>query len=429
VTAPLRASLIILLVAAGATILAAGALIAGTSGAGEAAPLDPGLARSIASIEASLERLRGLAFTSRVATSALSRDGVGDYVRKILHEQYPPERLAAEEEAMRWFDLLGPGRGLEKVYVDLMSQQVAGLYDPPSKTLYVVPGMPWGSLALAHELDHALVDQHFDIDRLEGSVRTDDDRALALSALVEGEATMVMALWQVERSADPNAAPESEGDREEMMKAAEAGMKDVPPFLRDSLVFPYTEGMKWVGEVTRRGGGLKALDEYFRNPPDSTEQILHPEKSFPPRDVPSTIDPSLVGTGIPKGARPVKRDTMGEFAMRFILGGAPGTEDPVAAAGWDGDTYLLAGEPGAYLFNWISVWDAEEDAVRFETAAGAWLASREKAGGADRRATHRVSRKGRVAVVTSGDGAAPGSTAGERLGAILARLPEGIGFR
>jgi len=425
---PVRTRARILAAVAAAASLLGPAVVAAEERPGTSS-LDPAMRSSLLSIESALAKLRGLPFKSEVATAELTHEGARDYIKGILRSEYPGHQLADEQETLRFFRLLPPDQDLEKLYLDLMQSQVAGLYDPPTKTLYVVKGPLAGTIALAHELAHALMDQHFDLDALEKGAKDNDDRALALSSLIEGEATMVMILWSVQGGTDPGVAGVGDADPAEMIRASQAGMSGVPPFLRESLVFPYVNGMSWAGTVMRNGGGLGALDGFFREPPDSTEQILHPEKSMAPRDRPSAIDAALVATGIPATARAVKRDTMGEFAIRFLLGG-PDTPSAVEAAeGWDGDVYVLAGAPGGYFFNWVSAWDSEVDADQFAVAIRAWLSGRAGPEGALRAPDFAAERRGRVVVVTEGGGTTAESDApGDRAASILSRLSMGIRF-
>jgi hypothetical protein len=302
--------------------------------------------------------MRGLAFTHEVKTAMLSKEGVRAFIQALLREQYPPEKLAAEEEMMRYFGLLRSDQRLESIYLSMMEAQVAGLYDPPRKTLFIVPGPLAGSMTLVHEMAHALADQHFDLDALERSARTDDDRALALAALVEGEATLAMSRWAAAAATGPGRT-KLPGDDPEMLKAAASnGLEEVPDFLRDGLLFPYLSGSAWATVMAREGGGMTALDAWFRDPPESTEQILHPDRSIPVRDVPSRLDDASLGALEPL----VKKDTMGEFGIRFLLG-------ETAAEGWDADRYLLGGAAGARSLSWLSAWDTEDDAREFESAA------------------------------------------------------------
>ncbi|MBI3449788.1 MAG: hypothetical protein HY049_12835 [Acidobacteria bacterium] len=407
-------------IAAILAILAAGAATIPVARGGETArrggPLDPALGSALVAIESSLAKLRGIPFERDVTTAALTHAGARAYVRDLLHDEYPGHRLVDEQESLRYFGLLGPDQDLEAIYLNLMEAQVAGLYDPPTRTLYVVEGPLSGAVPLAHELAHALMDQAFDLDALERGVRDDDDRALALSSLVEGEATMVMTLWAMEHARDPDVAALGGADGEAAMKASSKGLDEAPPFLRDLLMFPYVSGMTWAAEIMKQGGGLRALDAYFKEPPESSEQILHPAKSIAPRDVPSSIDESLASAGLPRGAEVVKSGSMGEFAIRFLLGGgAPGS---AAAAGWDGDRFALARAGGAAHLNWVSVWDTAEDAEEFAAAARRWLGARNTARGP---AELRV--KGTVVLLAEGGDAA------DRVAAMASRSAAEIRLR
>jgi len=377
-----------------------------------------------------LEALRGLPFLTEVATASLSRAGVRSFIEELLDREYPPADLQAEEETLRYFGFLGAGQGLKSIYLDTMESQVAGLYDPDRKTLYVVPSPALGPVTLAHELAHALMDQHFGLNALEENARGDDDRVLALGCLVEGEASMVMMLWAVQSNLDPDIPSLPGGVTAAALQAAEAGMAALPAFLRETLLFPYLGGSVWAADVMRRGGGLKALDAFFRDPPESTEQILHPERSQPPRDRPSTIDPELLISSMPSGTPVVKRGSMGEFALRFLLGGSDEKEAVAAAEGWDADQYLLAGEPGARSLTWVSVWDTVQDAAEFRERAPVWLSIRARQGDASTGGNDSaVEQRGRVVVVARGGGDSGIPKAAERAASIASRLPSGIEFR
>ncbi|HZE88552.1 MAG TPA: hypothetical protein VE404_03345 [Verrucomicrobiae bacterium] len=400
-----------------ATLLAGATLSVAAGRAPLGAPLDPSLSGALVQIEASLAKLRGIPFKHDVKTAAMTHEEARAYVRTLLHEEYPGEGLAAEQDSLRYFALLGSDENLEAIYLNLMEAQVAGLYDPEARTLYVVEGPLSGAVALAHELAHALMDQTFDLDALEKRAMDDDDRALALSSLVEGEATMVMTLWAMEHAADPNLASLGGADGDAAMKASQNGLEAAPPFLRDLLVFPYVQGMSWAAEIMKKGGGLRALDEYFKAPPESSEQILHPAKSMAPRDVPSGIDASLAGAGLPGGTEIVKSGSLGEFGIRFLFG-AGGAEAAEAAAGWDGDRFVLAREAGASHLNWVSVWDTENDAAEFAAAARSWLAGRNAA-----RGPAEVRVKGTVVLL------AEGGEAARRVDLMASRTAAGVHLR
>ncbi len=374
-------------------------------------------AQDVGWVVAPLEKLRGLSFGKVPSTKQVSREEARAYMSRLLAREYPPERLAAEQEAYVYFGFLQEGQDLERMLLDLLEEQVAGFYDPETELLYVVPGPLAGSLAIAHEMAHALVDQHFDLERLQRAARGDDDRALALSSLIEGEATMVTSLWVIQSAMDPSMPPLATEDPAELIRAASRGLEGVPRILEQTLTFPYLAGSIWAADVMRRGGGLKALDAFFAEPPDSTEQILHPERSLPPRDRPALIDASLLESVLLPSDPLVKLDTMGEFGIRILFEGE-GAE--AAAEGWDGDRFLLAGAREARHLTWISAWDSEGDAAEFAAAAAEWLRSRPAAAGGS-----GVRRAGTIVVVAEGGGTSA-SPAEARAASLLGRLEGGV---
>lgn len=375
---------------------------------------------SVAAIVGPLEKLRGLAFKEPPSTKEVGRDEARAYMSRLLKKEYPPRRLDAEQEAYVYFGLLGAGEDLEKMLLDLLEEQVAGFYDPEARTLYVIPGPLAGSLALAHEMAHALADQHFDLKQLQERARVDDDRALALSGLIEGEATMVTSLWVFQSAMDPTLPPLATEDPAELIRAAAEGLEDVPRFLKETLTFPYLAGSTWAAEIMRRGGGLKALDPYFEEPPDSTEQILHPERSLPPRDMPAVIDPGLLEAARSRSDPVIKQDTMGEFGIRLLFQGSGEEAAAAAGEGWDGDRYLLAGRKGARHFTWVSAWDSEADAEEFAASASGWLERR-----ASSAVGFSVRREGTTVVVAEGR-SAEGAMPAERVASLMGRLADGI---
>lgn len=383
--------------------------------------LSPDLVASLEDLQAQVEKLRGLPFLSDVRSAEMSRQGVRSYMKELIAEEYPGKELPAEEATLRYFGLLDDERALAPMLLDLLEEQVAGVYDPEGKILYVVQGPVKGSIALVHELFHALMDQHFDLVRLQKSVREDDDRALALSCLLEGEATMAMSLWAFQSGLDPNAQALLGGDTQSALEAAEKGLSGVPVYVRETLIYPYLGGATWASEIMKSGGGLKALDPYFKEPPQSTEQILHPARSVEPRDLPSRIDPALLDKGLPSGASTLKRNQMGEFTIRLLLGSPGDSVAARAADGWDGDLYDLAEHDGGKLLAWVTAWDAETDAVEFQEAIAPW--GRKRAEARADSSSFAAERRGRVVAV------AEGRDALERARSLAERASAGIEWR
>jgi hypothetical protein len=220
---------------------------------------------------------------------------------------------------------------------------------------------------LAHELTHALQDQHFDLLRLLTERPYNFDRAEAVFALVEGDAVAVQR--RVERgvrAADPS--PE-ESARAEDARFAEYRREFgalFPPLLTETFVFRYRDGVRFVETARRRGNGARAADELFRRPPASSEQVLHPEKYFAgerPRE--ARVRESDFTSA---GWRLSVSTPLGEIGVRgLLLKGLARREAERAAAGWGGDrAYLFEREDGGQsspLFVWRTVWDTPPDEI------------------------------------------------------------------
>jgi len=257
------------------------------------------------------------------------------------------------------------------------SDDPAGYYTTAERRLYIVDraafrsdvGEIWGAIvgrdpvygeALAHEIAHALVDQHHDLDRLlEGALTT--DVALAHRALAEGDATRVGFEW--------SGGGSFAGHLDALAPRFEAlADDDEPEWLRLRTALPYLAGGRLV-ERLHRAGGWRAVDAAYDAAPASTEQLLHPERypSDPPTTV--TLPPSPLGE---TSGRRLLDDTLGELGMRCVLGRhLPRGRADAAAAGWDGDAVGVWESGDAMLLVWKSVWDSESDAREWADAYAA----------------------------------------------------------
>ena len=262
---------------------------------------------------------------------------------------------------------------------------------------------------------------------MQEAVKKDDDRSLALDALIEGEATLAMFGVGMDdwKGEDIIRLP---AERMEFtfnllapfMPVMGAGktLRNAPPIISESMIFPYFKGMVFCAKLANEGGWA-AIDEVYRNPPLSTEQILHPEKYRAKPDFPMTIDLGTLKPG--DGWKEVGRNVLGEMQTAVMLRKHGGK---TAAAGWDGDRYAVFEGPKNKLgLVWLSTWDSEDDArefahgyVAYQTAKvgnlGAPAQAHPRFGLAEpRRSTFTLSqRRGRdVAVI---EGFSPAATAG-----------------
>ncbi len=269
---------------------------------------------------------------------------------------------------------------LEALWLELLTSQVAGLYDDKTKHMYVVSKSgeigPIEEITYAHEYTHALQDQRFGLRSVMGDATDQSDRSMARAALVEGDATLLMSLWaqgnltaaqlgQVAGASDP---------------ASEAVIARMPAILKDPLLFPYTNGLQLaLGAFS--SGGFEAVDGLYANPPDSTEQVLHPDK-LAAREAPVKVSfPDDLATRLGDGWKVSLQDTFGELLLEIMLreGGADATYD--AAAGWGGDRVaLLEGPAGEVAVVLDTAWDTADDAAQFEAALAPTVAKLTAAG-------------------------------------------------
>ncbi|MBI3463878.1 MAG: hypothetical protein HY000_12600, partial [Planctomycetes bacterium] len=147
--------------------------------------------------------------------------------------------------------------------------------------------------------------------------------------------------------------------------------RTAPAIFRESLIFPYFKGMVFILHLTNRGG-WEPVNAAFRDPPTSTEQILHPEKYREPRDVPTAIALPDMKAVIDEAWKKLGENVLGEFQISILLTGVKDAAQ--ASAGWDGDRYaVFEGEAGKLGLVWLSTWDRPEDAKEFATAYARYL--------------------------------------------------------
>src|SRR3989440_12897217 len=221
--------------------------------------------------------IRQLSILRPVQSSTQSRAEIERTLIKNLDEEMTAAQAHASEVTLRKLGLAPDGFQYRALMTRLLTEQVAGYYDPKTQQFHLAD---WIDLdgqkpIMAHELTHALQDQHFNLRRFEHWPKGDSDAELAAHALIEGDATLAMALYVANNPLRALAFLKSLGSTglpsEELDKA--------PRALRETLLFPYQDGEKWVNALYKRGG-WNEVSQAFTTLPQSTEQILHPEKYF-----------------------------------------------------------------------------------------------------------------------------------------------------
>lgn len=329
----------------------------------------------LAAIQREVEAIRGLPFKREVPARVMSRQ---DLVRRMIQAgaiPAPSGEALAGEAAKACLGLVPPRPAADaepspppprEDQIRLPIGDGEGVYRSPEEEVWLLEGngTPGKTeIVLAHELYHALQDQHWDLDTLPTDPRPNEDLSMAMRALIEGEAVYLQNAFMMKRQgrgleglADFTAQNARQGGR---------GLGPRPPYPALVQFFTYYLGSEFVAAVAREGG-WEAVGKIYADLPASTEQILHPER-YLSRDRPQEIDLGALDPG--PDWTPACRNTLGEFSTRALLRIQKAPDPVAAAAGWDGDTYrAFRGPAGACLVVWGSVWDTEEDARAFEGA-------------------------------------------------------------
>ncbi len=321
--------------------------------------------------------LRGLALTKGVGREFMSKERLRAYLEAQLAEEYPETKAAADAQVMALLGLLEEGTDLYHLMLELYTEQIVGLYDPKTDRMYLIGETlgPLEKLIFVHEYVHALQDHHFDLGTQIDARKEDDDGTLALEALAEGDATLLMEQYLLAHM-DELLSPELL----DTVYGLETPKLDAAPWaIQKQLMFPYQAGLNFVWWLYDRGGWTE-IDAAWNNPPRSTEQILHPERY--PDDHPQVITIPPLTTTLGTGWRLWNQNTLGEFMLRLHLS-VYLDEEAVkqAATGWDGDRYALYSKDGDTCLVILLAWDDQDEADEFIAAYQTLAQTRYRAAG------------------------------------------------
>jgi hypothetical protein len=330
----------------------------------------------IDAIVAQIPELRQLEPLREVPYEFVTREQFQVDLQDLIDEETDPEELATEERSLKRLGLLAPEVDLREAILELYGSQVAAFYRPDTGAFYIIGEpqalSPFDQLVVAHEYTHALQDHHFDLEGTRISDPSEGDAALAQTAAIEGDASLLMILW-----GQQNLTPQELMTIGDDLNPADLELLErMPPILRRQLEFPYNDGLFFSLEVFTDSFSWEGIDETLRTPPASTEQILHPEKYFAGEE-PVVVDlPDLSGA-LGAGWERTYSQTMGELNIQVWVGGGeepiqtlPGMppEQPHAdvAAGWGGDRLAMyETTDGGWAIAWEVAWDTSGDAADF----------------------------------------------------------------
>jgi hypothetical protein len=305
--------------------------------------------------------------------SLRSKDEIRAYLVQADQDDKNDAQRYADDKSLEAFGLIPKDFPLDSFMLDVLTEQVAGLYDPKGKEFYIADWIPADEQrdVMSHELTHALEDQSFNVDPWIKAARPDDDAELARDAVSEGTALAAMLDYGLR---DQHVGVRDIGDVTALIRpgAVEEMDKDsklakAPVVIRDGLLFPYLAGTTFTQVFLKAHTGWADLHLIFENPPVSTQQIMEPQLYL------KGVKPAKVTLPKWKGLAPddwklLEENVMGQFGMEEVLKQFldPDRAEQLSPT-WDGDRYAVFEDAKTKDLKlvWLLQLQSEADAARF----------------------------------------------------------------
>lgn len=324
----------------------------------------------IDSIVKSLAEITGLPEEHPVAYGRMTKKQLHQFLTKRIKKTLKPEEIHADELALKMFGLVPQDFDLRKSTVDLLTEQAAAFYDYDTKKLFLLDDSSFTSetTTLAHELSHALADQHFNLDKFMDETPSNDDENLAHTAVVEGQASWLMIAYDQKESGQPPVPTadmlKSVVDSSESSMADYPILKASPLYVQQSLLFPYTQGTLFFDAVYKKIG-KRAFAAVFTDAPTDSAQIMHPERYFTHQRPTTPELPKLSST---EQRKELTEGSVGEFdhemLLRQYLGQPKASELAPHLRGGQFEIFTI-GKQHKPLLEYASEWDSDEQAANF----------------------------------------------------------------
>lgn len=349
--------------------------VAGGSAADKqlAGQTSPAFLQAADEVLANMSKLIDLPIKEPLKKSIRSKDQIRAFIEQQDKEDKDQAQKYADDKTMEAFGLIPKGFPIDSFMEDVLTDQIAGLYDPKAKEFYIADWIPVDEQkeVMAHELTHALEDQSFHIDPWIKAARPNDDGELARDSVSEGSAMAAMVDYDLE---DMHRSVRDLPDVSALIQASAVGEMDKDPklskapiYIRDSLIFPYLAGVTFTQQFLKAHDGWQDLHLIFEHPPVSTQQIMHPEKYL------ADVQPVAIKLPDWKAAAPsdwklLEENVMGEFGVEELLKQFLGEDAAkLTSPGWTGDRYAVFEDSKDKTLPIVFVldMDSEEDAARF----------------------------------------------------------------
>jgi hypothetical protein len=328
-------------------------------------------------IAAAVEQIRELKFRRAVKPRLLTDEQLAEEVERSFREENTRAEYDQDDAVLTALGMLGKRDDLYDITIGVVREQVGGFYDTIRKTLVVggkgTDPSPLEQVLLSHEYVHAVTDQRYDLTHLDklNAARKADEAAAYLS-LIEGDATAMMFTY-AQRYLTPS---ERSAVQSEAAAAPSQRLESAPQSIREALLFPYDDGERFVRALIN-AGGIAALNKAYKDPPTSTEQIIHFPKYLGTRDEPVSVEAPKLAATMGSGWKDLRGGEVGELDVRLLIDQfMPRAEAERAASGWDGGRYVAAESDGGAVVAELTEWDSETEAREAAEMLGRWLPRR-----------------------------------------------------
>lgn len=333
-----------------------------STGGGSAGPTPP----SIQEVERQVETVRELEYLHPVKAVPVSQEQIARELTQAFDDTYPAEFYDRRTVAWQTIGVIPRDVTIRDALLAFQTGQVVGFYNPVDGELVYIGDEDLDlteRFVLAHELTHAMDDQHFDLSRLDAVAAGCRDEAFtAAIGAVEGDAQYTAA-QVLTRFQDPGAGFGDVGG---------GGIpQGVPPFITQLQLWPYEAGQTFITSLAS-DGGVPEINRAITDLPTTTEQVIHPEQF--PAPTPRTPDVTDLSERLGSGWGDLDVMQVGEEWLRAMLDLRldSGTAAD-AAAGWNGGVYRAWTDGRETAVMSKTAWDSPGDAQEFADAVGRWI--------------------------------------------------------
>jgi hypothetical protein len=371
------------------------------------------LFRSVDEILKFASKETGLPIKEPVKRQLASREQVRSYILKHMSEDQDAQRLQRSAASLKKFGLVPRDFDLRKFILDVLQDQVAGYYDPKTKTVNLLDWVAPEAQrpVLAHELTHALQDQSFDLQKwlkvradadekpnldLDNTRYDPEEAQAAREAVSEGQAMAVLVDFMLEPSGKSLIDVPMMGElyKQSTIERSQDSptLGKAPMYLRESLIFPYTNGLDFVQALLTTGGKDRAFPGALANPPRNTREVMEPRTYLAGQHVAPMYLPKM-GAVLKDKYEKYDLGEVGQFDVYMLL--KQFTSDDSAhdlSPSWRGGTYMLvrrlnpghtnsSSEPHLSDLGliYLSRWESPVDAGLFAAAYSSWVPKKYKA--------------------------------------------------